>query len=146
MSKRNVKMYAPRTNTPLSRRAGGSRVGGPKAGSSKAGAGKAGTGKAGAGPTSRQARSAGSHSYNRPAQTSPRLPARASLLTIRIAALIIAAASIIGGTAWAASVKGSYTTGVIIGLVLLGFLAGLGLAAAFRTEDIVARVAKLTRR
>jgi hypothetical protein len=88
-------------------------------------------------------RSASAKTTGRPA---PRPTVRAGVMTVRIAAIVIAAASVIGGSIWALSLRGSYGTAEVAGLIVLGLLAGLGFAAALRTEEFIARVAKYTRR
>jgi|WetSurMetagenome_2_1015567.scaffolds.fasta_scaffold519234_1 hypothetical protein len=88
----------------------------------------------------------GARSFNRPAQPEPRVTTQASLLTVRIAAILIAVAAVLGGSAWALSIQnsqGSYGAWQITGLIVLGFLAGLGIAVAIRTKELVARVGKM---
>ncbi len=130
MSKRNKKQVMYQPNAPAKRRTTGTR------------------------PSSRQTRGSGggnrsaARPYSRPAQPAPRVSTRTSLLTVRIAAIVIAAAAITGGSAWALSIQNSqagYGSGQIAGLILLGFLAGLGIALAIRTEEIMVRVSKLMR-
>ncbi len=134
MSKRNKQqmMYQPQTSRQAKRRPVAKGAASNKA---RAG-GKSAAAKSGG-------QSAAARSLPRAEQTAaPRLPVWASLMTIRIAAVVIAVAALAGGVAWALSTKPPYAPGLIIGLILLGLLAGLGIALAVRTEEIVARVAK----
>jgi hypothetical protein len=65
---------------------------------------------------------------------------------VRIAAVVVAAAALLGGIAWAVSAQGSYGTGVILGLGVLGLLAGSALVTALRTEEVIRRVNRFYRR
>jgi hypothetical protein len=65
---------------------------------------------------------------------------------VRIAAEVVAAAALLGGIVLAASAQGSYSAGVIVGLVALGLLAGLGLVTALRPAEVIRRVNRLARR
>lgn len=65
---------------------------------------------------------------------------------VRIAAEVVAAAALLGGLVLAASAQGSYSAGVIVGLVALGLLAGLGLVTALRPDAVIRRVNRLARR
>ena len=72
-------------------------------------------------------------SYNRPA--TGKMPV--NLLTVRIVALLTAAIALGAGIYWIIQVQGNPTTGVIIGLLVLGLIAGLGIFAAIRAEEVV---------
>ncbi len=114
-------------------------------------AGKSTTGRAAANkstsqPVSKPARSGAARSYSRPIPSVPRLPAGINLRIIRIVAVVVALVAVIGGTAWALSLKGAYGANEVAGLIILGFLAGLGIAVAMRTEDIVTRAAMYLKR
>ncbi len=124
MAKRNTKaaMYQPRQPQPKRR---------------------APAGKSASKSMSKSARASSSRPSARPAQPAPRTPVWASLLTVRIAAIVIAVAAVAGGVAWAISLKGNFGAPEVIGLILLGFLAGLGLAVAVRPAQVVANVAKI---
>ena len=129
MAKRNTKqgMYQQRSAQPKRR----------------APAGKNASKQARASGTSSSGRSAsGARSFNRSVQPSSPIAARPNLLMVRIAAIVIVVAAIAGGTVWALNLKGSYGAAEIAGLIALAFLAGLGLAVAVRTEQIVARITK----
>ncbi len=97
-------------------------------------------------PVSKQARSGAVRSYNRPISSATRVPAGINLLLVRIAAIVVALAAVIGGTVWALSLKSTFGASEITGLILLGLLAGLGIAVAARTEDIVSRAAVYMKR
>jgi hypothetical protein len=88
------------------------------------------------------------YSYNRAASNRPtsREMARPNMLTARIVAIVVAVAAVAGGILWALSIKGSYGAWQIVGLVVLGFLAGLSLLIAVRTEDVVTRALKYMQR
>ncbi len=111
----------------------------PPAGKSTAG--KAAANKSTSRPVSKQSGSGAARSYNRPISSAPRVPAGTNLQMVRIAAIVIALAAVIGGTAWALSIKGAYGTSVVAGLIFLGLIAGLSIAIAVRTEDFVSRAA-----
>lgn len=117
MAKRNTKMnMAPAQPTqPKKRAQGGKQTGKSKGGGS-------------------------ARAYSRPAQTPQHTAAAANVMPVRIAAIVVAAAALIGGTAWYMSLAGSYETAEIIGLIALAFLVGLGLAVAVRTEEIIKTV------
>jgi hypothetical protein len=106
-------------------------------------------GTTGARPQSKQARSSkGAAPIPTKLAKTPRVPVRASLLMVRITAIVIAVGAVIGGSAWAMSIQnsqGSYGTAQLAGLIALGFLAGLGIAVAMRTEEIAGRVGKMMR-
>jgi uncharacterized protein (DUF4415 family) len=127
MAKRNTKaaMYQPRSAQQPKRRAP--------------------AGKPVSKSTSKSARVSSSRPSARPAQATPRTPVWASLLTVRIAAIVITVAAIAGGTAWAISLKNNIGVSEAIGLILLGFLAGLGIIVAMRPAQVVASVAKIMR-
>ena len=69
-----------------------------------------------------------------------------SLGAVRISAEVVAAAALIGGIAWAVSAQGSYSAGVIVGLSILGLLAGLGLVTALQPAKVIRLVNRLARR
>ncbi len=129
MAKRNTKqaMYQPRQAQPYQRKAARK----PAAKTGRA-AGK-----------ERDTRQARSNSH--PAQSTARTPAQTNLLMVRIAAIAVVIFAIAGGVEWAISLQGNYNALEVVGLILLGFLAGLGLVVALRTEQIVARVTKTMR-
>lgn len=79
--------------------------------------------------------------YARPEPTNKNL-----VLGVRIAMAVIALAALAGGLVWGASVKGNYTTGVVIGVIVLGFVAGLGAFLAIRAEEVVKSVQQRARR
>ncbi len=116
----------------------------PPAGKSPAG--KAAANKSTSRPVTKQVRSGAARSYNRPALSAPRVLAGTNLLLVRIVAIVVALAAAIGGTAWALSIKGAYGAGEVAALILLGLVAGLGIAIAVRTEDIVSRAAMYMKR
>ena len=125
MSKRNTKqaMYQPRSPQPKRRTPAGK-------------------------PASKADRASGARSStSRPAPAAQRGSARAdaNMLLVRIAAIAVVVAAIAGGTAWAISLKGAYGTAELVGLIVLGFLAGLGLAVALRTEQVVTQVSRILR-
>ncbi len=67
---------------------------------------------------------------------------------IRIAAIVIAVIAIAGGIAWASFIRttqSGFTPIQVVGLIALGFVAGLAIAVAFRTGDIVAKVIQARR-
>lgn len=107
--------------------------------------GRASSGKSASASASKSARASSVRSYNRTAQTAPSVPAGANPLIVRIAAIIIVVAAVVGGIAWAMSLQGNFGAAQIVGLIALGFLAGLGLAVALRTEQIVTQVTKMLR-
>ncbi len=134
MSKRNTKQGFYQRTAPSKRGTPAGKIKSKRGGNGKtSGARNAG------------AQSGSARSYNRSAPAAPRVPVRASLLTVRVAAILVTVAAVTGGLAWALSIKGSYGIGQIAGLIVLGFLAGLGIAFAIYTNDLVARVAKLMR-
>jgi hypothetical protein len=94
---------------------------------------------------SKASRADSPRSYSREAPPAPRAPARANLLTVRIAAIAIAVAAVVGGVAWMVSLKGAYSGAQVAGLIVLAFLAGLGIVVAIRTEQVVSQVAKIMR-
>jgi hypothetical protein len=90
----------------------------------------------------------GTRAYTRSAPPLPKAANQWNLRIVRITAIIIAVVAIVGGIAWASSIRnglGSFTPIQIVGLIALGFTAGLAIAVAFRTDEIVARVIKMRR-
>lgn len=152
MSKRNKgqsMMYqgqAARTkkNTPGKARPAGrsvdtpKRTGGTPGGSANRVGKDAQTGKSGAGNGIARV-------YERPANTN-RSASPDNILKARIAAGVIAVLALAGGLYWIFNARGSYSSGMIIGLVALGFLAGLMIFAAMRAEFVLSRLARVVRR
>ncbi len=136
MSKRSKQQTMYQPSSQLKRRAP----------SGKPAGGKSAANKTTSRPVSKQGSAGTARSFSRTPADAPRQAAPTNLLTVRIAAIVVALAAVIGGTAWALSMKGSYATAEIIGLIVLGFVAGISIAVALRTEEIVIRLAKYLRR
>jgi hypothetical protein len=66
--------------------------------------------------------------------------------SVRITGAVVAAAALLGGLFWALSANGSYSSGMLIGLVLLGIVAGLGVFSAVRASDVASRMRAQRRR
>jgi hypothetical protein len=62
-----------------------------------------------------------------------------------VSAAVIALLAIAGGVFWAMNAKGHYSSGLVIGLIVLGFIAGIMLFTAVRTEYVVKRAGQLRR-
>ncbi len=77
----------------------------------------------------------------RPASLKP-----GNVLRLRISSAVIAAAALIGGAYMVLNAKGSYSTEFIVGLIALGFLAGLMIFAAIRTEYVIQHGRQFNRR
>ena len=69
-----------------------------------------------------------------------------NLMRIRISAVALAVIALAVGIAWGLTTRGAYTSWTVVGMVLLGLVAGFCLLVAFRTEDMVKRARLAARR
>ena len=80
-------------------------------------------------------------------QTAVRSPERPVNLTmVRVSAILTAVIALGAGILWIIQVQGNPPTGVIIGLLALGFVAGLCIFVATRAEEVVKRARSAMRR
>lgn len=83
--------------------------------------------------------------FGRAAQVARSL-APANLQRIRISAIALAVIALAGGIAWGLTARSAYTPWTVVGMILLGLVAGFCLLVAFRTEDMVKRARMVARR
>ncbi len=61
------------------------------------------------------------------------------VLTVRLAGIGVMIAAVTGALALAIPYGGNYPVGIIVALVVLGFITGLGLFAAIRAREVAER-------
>lgn len=92
-------------------------------------------GKGGAKSYSSQARKGGAvKSYQRPGPTAQRV------MQVRLAGIAVMVAAVAGALALALPYGGQYPIGILITLIVLGFITGLGLFAAVRAPVLAERL------
>ena len=74
------------------------------------------------------------------------MAAAGNVLPLRIAAAVLAVAALAGGIYWSQSIGNNFNVPVILGLLALGFVAGLSMFAALRPEVVLKRLFTITRR